>query len=145
MVNTQGKRFIRKLLCAYLAIVIICLPGCSSDYSQVLDQDDHEVISKTQSQFSKMANHSDLPVMYINEGKVGVSRVQATMEIANSDDMHARAKMDQQLADFNARRIEVNAEVNKALSKPKRSANSAKRNTPRLTRRSRLVRPNWTH
>jgi hypothetical protein len=93
------------------------MQGCGSQYGQLLkEQTDHTEISKTHSEFSKLANHSDLPVMYINEGKVGVSNVQATMDIADSDDMHARAKMDKQLADFNARRVEVNAEVNKTLT-----------------------------
>jgi hypothetical protein len=55
-------------------------------------------------------------VQYVNEGKIGVSKVEATLDIANTDDMQARAQMSKQVADLNARRTELNAEASKNLA-----------------------------
>jgi len=54
--------------------------------------------------------------MYISEGKIGVSKVEAALETADTVDLQARAELNKQLADFSARRIEVEAQVNKNLS-----------------------------
>jgi hypothetical protein len=96
---------------------MLLVSGCADRYGQVLKpQKGHAEISKTHSEFSDMANSSDLPVMYVSEGKIGVSKVEAALEAADAADLQARAKLNKQLADFSARRSEVQAQVNINLS-----------------------------
>lgn len=117
MFKARHRAFIRQVVCAYLVGLMICMQGCGGQYGDVPKaKSDHSEISKTHSEFSKLASGSNLPTQYVNEGKIGVSKVEATLDIANTDDMQARAQMNKQVADLNARRIEVNAEASKNLS-----------------------------
>jgi hypothetical protein len=54
--------------------------------------------------------------MYVSEGKIGVSKVEAVLETADTVDVQARAEFSKQIADFDARRKEVEAQVDKSLS-----------------------------
>jgi len=86
-------------------------------YGRVLEPTKDRVeISKTHSELSNLANRSDLPLEYVSEGKIGISKVEAALEAADAVDLQARAKLNKQLADFSARRVEVEAQVNKNLS-----------------------------
>jgi hypothetical protein len=118
MTNAKCRRIIRQAMSAYLAFVmVVCMQGCSGRYGRVMEtKTNHNEISKAHSEFSRMANSSDLPLKYVNEGKIGVTKVEAALETANTDDVNARAEMNKQVADLNARRTEINAEVNKDLS-----------------------------
>ena len=101
---------------AYL-IVMLLIAGCANRYGRVVDPGSDRVeIKETHSEFSILANDSDLPMMYVSEGKIGVSKVEANLEEADAFDLQARAELDKQFADFNARRTEVKAHVNKSLS-----------------------------
>lgn len=106
----------RGLISTYL-ILIFFVSGCADRYGRVLEPTSELVrISKTHSDFSALANRSNLPVMYVSEGKIGISKVEATLEVADAVDLQARAELDKQLADFSASRAEIEAQVNKNLS-----------------------------
>ena len=106
----------RCLIGTYLILVLFA-SGCGDKYGQVLKPTSERVkISKTHSDFSSLANSSDLPGMYVSEGKIGISKVEAAMEVADTVDLQARAELDKQLADFSASRAEVEAQVNRNLS-----------------------------
>jgi len=116
-VNTEKRWIARRSVSTYL-ILMLLVSGCADRYGQVLKPitDERGEISKTHSEFSDMANRSDLPVMYVSEGKIGVFKVEAALETADADDLQARAELNKQLADFNASRMEVEARANMNLS-----------------------------
>jgi len=113
--NIKKRRIAPRLVIAYL-IVILLVSGCGDKYGRVLETTKHPVISKTHSYLSDLANRSDLPVMYVSEGKIGVLKVKTALETADTDDLQARAELDKQLADFDTRRMEVKAQANIDLS-----------------------------
>jgi len=105
----------RCLISTYL-IFIFFASGCADKYGRILEPTSKRItLSKTHSDFSTMANRSDLPVMYISEGKIGISKVEATLETADAVDLQARAELDKQLAEFGANRAEIEAQVNKNI------------------------------
>ena len=96
--------FVRRTLCLYLVLSLL-LPGCTTRYGRVLTSaKERPEIAQTHSEFSTLADSSDLPIMYVSEGKIGVSKVEAAMEEADAVDAQARAELNKQLADFSARR-----------------------------------------
>ena len=116
VMNIKKRRIAPRLVSAYL-ILMLLVSGCADRYGYVLRPTNERVeISKTHSEFSDLANRSDLPFMYVSEGKIGVSKVEAALETADAVDLQARAELNKQLADFNARRREVEAQVNINLS-----------------------------
>ena len=118
MRNTKKRRVVRRWVRVgtYL-ILMLLVSGCGGMYGRVLEPTKDRVeISKTHSELSKLANRSNLPLEYVSEGKIGISKVEAALEAADAVDSQARAKLNKQLADFNARRVEVEARVNKNLS-----------------------------
>jgi len=117
MGKRERKRLIgRRFLSTYL-IIMFLVSGCGDKYGRVIDPGSDRIeIKETHSEFSSLANDSDLPMMYVSEGKIGVSKVEADLEEADAFDLQARAELDKQLADFNACRTEVKAHVNKSLS-----------------------------
>lgn len=97
-------------------ILMLLISGCGGKYGPVVrTRNNHTQISKTHSEFSTLANSSDLPIEYVSEGKIGVTKVEAVLETADAVDLYARAELDKQLADFSARRMEVKAQANKSL------------------------------
>ncbi|MHC4387809.1 MAG: coiled-coil domain-containing protein [Planctomycetota bacterium] len=111
------KRLIAQCLLGTYLIVMLLVSGCADRYGRVLRPgNEHREISKTHSEFSVLANSSDLPVKYVSEGKIGVSKVEAALEAADTADVQARAEWSKQLADFSARRREMEAQVNIDLS-----------------------------
>lgn len=101
-----------ELTCLSLVYVML-ISGCSGKYNQVLKTGNDRVeISRTHSEFSKLASTSKLPLSYVSEGKVGVSKVEAALETADATDMQAQAEMNRQSADLSARRTEVEAQIN---------------------------------
>ena len=118
MVNVKKKRIAQCLVSTYL-ILMLLVSGCANRYGRVLEpinENERVEITKTHSKFSFLANSSALPIMYVSEGKIGVFKVEAALETADSGDLQARAELNKQLADFSARRMEVEAQVNKNLS-----------------------------
>ena len=116
MVNTKKKRIAQCLVSTYL-ILMLLVSGCANRYGRVLEPiNERAEISKAHSEFSFLANSSALPAMYVSEGKIGVFKVEAALETADTGDLQARAELNKQLADFSARRMEVEARVNKNLS-----------------------------
>ena len=115
--STRKKRQIAQRLVSAYMIVMLLGSGCSSRYGKVM-KSSHDIveISQAHSEFSALANKSDLPIMYVSEGKVGVSKVEAALEGAETGDLQARAKLNKQVADFGASRMEVEAKANKNLS-----------------------------
>ena len=108
--------FVRRTLSLYLVVALL-LPGCTTRYGRVLTPArQRPEISKTHSEFSTLANSSNLPLMYVSEGKIGVSKVEAAMEEADSFDAQARAELNKQVADFSASRTELESQVNRKLS-----------------------------
>ncbi|MBW8014554.1 MAG: hypothetical protein FVQ82_00045 [Planctomycetes bacterium] len=98
-------------------VVMLLVSGCADRYGRVLKPEtDRVVISDAHSEFSILANDSDLPVRYVSEGKIGVSKVEAALEKADSVELQARAELKKKLADINARRSETRAQVNKDIS-----------------------------
>ncbi len=85
VINTKKRRIAPRLVSAYLILMLLA-SGCADKYGQVLKPTNHRVISKTHSYFSDLANSSDLPVMYVSEGKIGVSKVEAALETADTGD-----------------------------------------------------------
>jgi len=73
---------------------MLLISGCAnSKYGQILKPSKERYeITNTHSEFSDLANNSDLPVRYISEGKIGVSKVEAALETADATDLQARAK-----------------------------------------------------
>ncbi|MHC4359259.1 MAG: coiled-coil domain-containing protein [Planctomycetota bacterium] len=116
MVNVEKRWIVQYLISAFL-ILMLFVSGCANNYGHILTPTgERGEISKAHSEFSNLANRSDLPGKYVSEGKIGVSKVEAVMETADAADLRARAELDKQLADFNARRREVEAQVNMNLS-----------------------------
>ncbi len=116
MISNRKMRIARPLVSTYM-IIMLLTSGCANKYGKVLDvPKDRVEISKTHSEFSALANSSDLPSAYVSEGKIGVSRVESALEEADAVDIQARAELNKKLADFNARRTEVKAQVNGNLS-----------------------------
>ena len=113
--NTKKERIAPRLVMAYLVLMLL-VSGCADKYGRVLEPTKHRVISKTHSYLSDLANRSDLPVVYVSEGKIGVFKVKTALETADTDDLQARAELSKHIADFSARRVEVEAQVNKNLS-----------------------------
>ncbi len=104
------------LISTYL-ILISLVSGCVSRYDFVLEPTGERVrISNTHSEFLTLANSSDLPAMYVSEGKIGISKVEAALEVADAVDLQARAELDKQSACFSANRVEVEAQVSRNLS-----------------------------
>jgi hypothetical protein len=118
MVNVKKGRIARRLVrVSTFLILMLLVSGCAGRYGRVMEPTNDRVeISKTHSKFSALANRSDLPFMYVSEGKIGVSKVEAALEEADAVDLQARAELNKKLADFSARRMEVKAQVNKNLS-----------------------------
>ncbi len=116
MVNVQKKQIAQRLVSPFLILMLLVL-GCADRYGRVLKPVHERIeISKTHSEFSFLANSSELPLKYVSEGKIGVSKVEMDLETADAGDLQARAELNKQLADFNARRREVEAQVNIDLS-----------------------------
>jgi len=116
MVKIQKKQIAQRLVSTYLILMLLVL-GCADRYGRVLKPvHDRAEISKAHSEFSLLANNSELPIKYVSEGKIGVAKVEMDLETADAGDVQARAELDKKLADFNARRMEVEAQANKNLS-----------------------------
>jgi hypothetical protein len=116
MLNAKRRRIVRHLVSTYLILTLL-ISGCADRYGRVTTPiNEREEISKTHSEFSFLANSSALPIKYVSEGKMGVFKVEAALDTADAGDAQARATLNKQLADFNARRMEVEAQVNKHLS-----------------------------
>lgn len=112
----RKRQIVRRLVSTYL-IMMLLLSGCANRYGRVLRPTEERIeISNTHSEFAMLANTSDLPAQYVSEGKVGISRVEAALEKADYSDTQARAELSRQLADYNARRTEMEAKVNRDLS-----------------------------
>jgi len=115
-VNIRKKRIAQCLVSTFLILMLLD-SGCANRYGRVLEPiNERAEISKAHSEFSFLANSSALPAMYASEGKIGVFKVEAALETADSGDLQARAELNKQLADFSARRMEVEAQVSKNLS-----------------------------
>jgi len=111
------KECIARQVAVICAVVMLLVPGCADRYGRVLTpENDRVVISDAHSEFSHLANDSDLPVRYVSEGKIGVSKVEAALENADSVELQARAELKKNLADINASRSETQAKVNKEMS-----------------------------
>ncbi len=116
MTRNQTRRIVRNLVCVHLMITML-ISGCSSRYGRVTKPArEREEITRTHSEFSSMADRSDLPMEYVSEGKIGVSKVEAALEAADAGDLQARAELNRQLAGFSAHRKEVEAGINKTIS-----------------------------
>jgi hypothetical protein len=117
MTNRKKRLVVRQLVNTYL-ILMLLISGCAdSKYGQIVKSAKERVeITNAHSEFSDLANSSDLPVMYISEGKIGVSKVEAALETADAADLQARAEFSKKSADFSARRTELEAQINKNLS-----------------------------
>jgi hypothetical protein len=117
MVMNIKKRWAAQCLLGTYLIIMLVFSGCADRYGRVIKPIHKRVeISRTHSEFSALANRSDLPMMYVSEGKIGISKVEAALETADAGDLQARAELNRQLADFSARRMEVEAQANKNLS-----------------------------
>jgi hypothetical protein len=117
MVVIRKKRLIAQSLVSTCLISVLLVSGCTNRYGRVLQPtNERNEIKKTHSEFSSLANRSSLPMKYVSEGKIGVFKVEAALEKADTGDLQARAELNRQLADFNARRKEVEAQVNIDLS-----------------------------
>ena len=117
MGRKERKRLMaRRLISTYL-IMMLLMSGCADRYGRVLRPKDERIeIASTHSEFSMLANDSDLPAQYVSEGKVGITRVEAALEKADYSDTQARAELSRQLAEFHAYRSEMEAQVNRDLS-----------------------------
>jgi hypothetical protein len=117
MSKRQKRLIARQLVNTYL-ILMLLISGCAnSKYGRILKPVKARFeITNAHSEFSDLANSSDLPVMYISEGKIGVSRVEAALETADAGDLQARAQFSKQSADYSALRTELEAQINKNLS-----------------------------
>ncbi len=114
--SRRKRELVRHALSLYM-IMALLLPGCTGRYGRVITPSkERPEIARTHSEFSTLANSSNLPIAYVSEGKIGVSRVEAAMEEADAFDAQARAELNKQVADFSARRTELDAQVNKKLS-----------------------------
>ena len=111
------KECIARQVVVMCLIVTLLVSGCADRYGRVLKpSDDRVVISDAHSEFSVLANDSDLPVRYVSEGKIGVSKVEAALEEADSVELQARAELKKKLANINASRSETRAKVNIDMS-----------------------------
>lgn len=117
MTKRQKRLIARQLVNTYL-ILMLLISGCAdSKYGRILKPSKERYeITNTHSEFSDLANSADLPVKYISEGKIGVSKVEAALETADAADLQARAEFSKQSADYSARRTELEAQINKNLS-----------------------------
>ena len=117
MSKRQKRLIARQLVNTYL-ILMLLISGCAnSKYGRILKPAKARFeITNAHSEFSDLANSSDLPIMYISEGKIGVSRVEAALETADAGDLQARAEFSKQSADYSALRTELEAQINKNLS-----------------------------
>jgi len=117
MSKRQKRLIARQLVNTYL-ILMLLISGCAnSKYGRILKPAKARFeITNAHSEFSDLANSSDLPVMYISEGKIGVSKVEAALETADAGDLQARAEFSKQSADYSALRTELEAQINKNLS-----------------------------
>jgi len=116
MMNRKKRQIVRHFVNAYLVVVLL-VSGCADRYGRFLKPtNNRDEISRTHWEFSVLANSTDMPMQYVSEGKIGVSNVEAALEAADAGDLQARAELDKQLADFNARRKEAEARANKNLS-----------------------------
>ncbi|MHC5061554.1 MAG: hypothetical protein ACYTFK_10790 [Planctomycetota bacterium] len=116
MLRLKKKSVVTHLIITSLVVALL-VSGCSDMYGRVLKPGDDRVeITKTHSDFSEMANRSNLPFLYVSEGKIGVTKVEAAMEEADAVDVQARAVLNKKLADFSAQRVEVTADVNKNIA-----------------------------
>ena len=117
MSKRQKRLIARQLVNTYL-ILMLLISGCAnSKYGRILKPAKARFeITNAHSEFSDLANSSDLPIMYISEGKIGVSRVEAALETADAGDLQARAQFSKQSADYSALRTELEAQINKNLS-----------------------------
>ncbi|MBW7990888.1 MAG: hypothetical protein FVQ84_12850, partial [Planctomycetes bacterium] len=117
MTKRKKRLIARQLVNTYL-ILMLLISGCAdSKYGQILKpKKERAEITNTHSEFSTLANSSDLPIKYISEGKIGVSNVETALEIADFGDLQARAEFSKQSADYNASRTELEAQINKNLS-----------------------------
>jgi hypothetical protein len=99
MVKIQKKQITQRLVSTYLILMLLVL-GCADKYGRILKPAHNRVeISEAHSEFSLLANNSDLPVKYVSEGKIGVSKVEMDLETADAGDVQARAELDKKLAD----------------------------------------------
>lgn len=113
--NYGTRHFAKQAVCLYLVFTLL-LSGCSGRYGRILTPvENRSEVSKVHNEFSKLASRSDLPIMYVSEGKKGVSRVEAALEAADSHDIQARANLNREYADLNARRLEIQAKTNNDL------------------------------
>jgi hypothetical protein len=115
MMCVRTFRLIHPWVCLLL-ILLTLVSGCSNSYGPVTQAKKRSEIKEIHSEFSSMASSADLPMQYVNEGKIGVSRVEAVLEAADAGDMQARAALDKQRAATSAHRKEIEARVSKALS-----------------------------
>ena len=85
--DCMKKRSLKSLVWACVAVVLLTA-GCADKYSQILKTtNDRSEISATHSEFSSLANKSDMPIRYVSEGKIGVSKVEAALETADAIDL----------------------------------------------------------
>lgn len=111
----KGRK-IRHAVCTCLTLVLT-VSGCADQYAPVVMLDEgRSSIAATHSEFSEMAKSSDLPAQYVSEGKIGVAKVEATLETADAVDLNAQAELNKKLADFSARRKEIEAKASRELS-----------------------------
>lgn len=116
MFLTRSALQAKKLVSASLVMMLL-VSGCADKFSQVQGlSKQHTKISQTHVEFSDLADNSDLPVKYISEGKVGLSKIEATFNTADALDVQAKAELNKQMADFGARRSEIQADVNCDMS-----------------------------
>jgi len=116
MFNSKDKSIVKRLVCMQMVIMFV-MSGCSNKYGKFMEPSkNRDEISQAHSELSSMANKSDLPMIYVSEGKVGISNVEAALEAADTFDVQARAELDKKLADSNARLTEVEAYVSQKLS-----------------------------
>ncbi len=117
MVHARRLQIVHCLAALQLALVVILVSGCHNNYGPVTrGADERTEIRDAHFEFSSMANKSNLPTEYVSEGKIGISKVEAALEAADTGDMQARAEMNKQVAGNNANRKEVEAFVSKTLS-----------------------------
>ncbi|KKK99777.1 hypothetical protein LCGC14_2629330, partial [marine sediment metagenome] len=84
MFNSKKRWVVRRFVgvSAYLSVILL-VSGCADRYDRVMaPTKKHTEISKTHSNFSTLANRSNLPFVYVNEGKIGISKVEAALEAA---------------------------------------------------------------
>ena len=84
MVNLKKRLTAPHWISTYL-ILILLISGCNDKYGRIIEPvNDRFEITEAHSELSDLANDSDLPMMYVSEGKIGVSKVEATLEEADA-------------------------------------------------------------